>query len=209
MGSTQSTRPKSGEWVAPQKTVEFLSPEGREMVAGQELAMQPLSSSVKWGQSSLPLGSVVFSNASCTMIYIPKALSNMQGCVLWVFVQLCVIEPPANPSERWNQSLIKFPIGQSFSTFFLDLNVSIPHFSYTLRIYRMQYSSLARIISLLYVFFIRAHISSENVKILPTHGQHPAKKIESLYKACQMGFGAYLIMNHESFLDRWCNHIRE
>lgn len=63
----------------------------------------------------------------------------------------------------------------------------------------MQYSSLAHIISLLHVFFIRAHISFENVKTLPTHGQHPTKKIESLDKACQMGFSAYLIVNHESF----------
>lgn len=92
------------------------------------------------------------------------------------------MKPEFNQGSHWTVS----------PPFFLDLNVSIPHPGYTLRIYRMQYSSLACIISLLYVFFIRARISSENVKTLPTHGQHPAKKIESLDKACQMG-GSVLI----------------
>lgn len=101
--------------MAPQKTVEFLSPEGREMVAGQELAIQLLSSSVKWGQSSLPLGSIVFSNASCTMIYIPKALSNMQGvCSLSLCPAVCdrassnsfrEMKPEFNKVSHWTKFL--------------------------------------------------------------------------------------------------------
>ena len=63
-----------------------------------------------------------------------------------------------------------------FVHIFLDLHASLSPPGYTLRIHRVQYSFPAQIISLLDVFFIWAHISFENVKILPTHGQNPAER---------------------------------
>lgn len=194
---------KSQEWgMSRRKGSLCHQKEGTQWAAGVSSRIPFLI--CKIGQSPLPRGSEVCSDASSTIVYTCRAPSSTQGVCALSICPACgpfgEMKPEFNHGSHWTKFL---------HLFFLDFSVSIPHPGYTGSIYRIQYSSLACIISPLYVFFIRARISSENVKTVPTHGQHPAKKTESLDKACQMGFSAYLIMNHESFLDRWCNHIRE
>lgn len=81
----------------------------------QELALQPLSLSKKWGHSSFPLGSVVLSNGSCTIIYIPRTLSNMQAvCSLSLCPAVCdrafinsfrEMKPELNKVSQWAKFL--------------------------------------------------------------------------------------------------------
>lgn len=116
-------------------------------------------------------------------------------CVLWVFVQLCVPGLPAIPSGRWNQSLTKF------LHILLDLNLN--HSTSWLYPENLQSatffpSSYHLTVHYLMCFSFEPVFHWKMSKYCP-HMARTQPRRESLYKTCQMGFDAYLIINHESF----------
>lgn len=190
MGSTQTIRTKSGEWVVSWGKVEEYG--GWAGIATRSLFICKARILIS------SLGSIVFCNYPSAIIYTPRTLCNMHGlCSLSLCPAICD-RASSNSSREMKPEFNKLSHWTKFVHIFLDLNVFLPLLAIPWEFTECSILPRPRSSHYLMCFLFEPIFHWKMSKYCP-HMARAQLRRESFYKTCQMGFGAYLIMNHESF----------